>query len=182
MARNHIETELLLASYAGVIWGANVMITLLGVIPVGFGLMAPAGVVMAGLALAIRDALQERGGRSLALLGVAIGAGLSAFLSGPLALASGAAFLVSELADMAVYTPLRRRSVLAAVALSNTVGAVIDSIVFLWLAFGSLDFLAGNVYGKIVMTLPVLVLIWVRGRKNRPRQELRAARKEGRPE
>jgi uncharacterized PurR-regulated membrane protein YhhQ (DUF165 family) len=50
-----------------------------------------------------------------------IGAGLSALVSPQFAVASGIAFLVSELADLAVYTPLRQRNWLAAVALSNTV-------------------------------------------------------------
>lgn len=83
------------------------------------------------------------------------------------ALASGAAFLVSELADLAVYTPLRARSWAAAVALSNTVGAVVDSALFLWLAFGSLDFLAGQVLGKLWMTAlaVALVAVWKGARR-----------------
>jgi uncharacterized PurR-regulated membrane protein YhhQ (DUF165 family) len=39
------------------------------------------------------------------------------------------------------------------VIVSSIVGLVIDSIVFLWLAFGSLDFLAGQVVGKAWMVL-----------------------------
>jgi hypothetical protein len=40
------------------------------------------------------------------------------------------------------------------------VGAVIDSAVFLWLAFGSLDFLLGQVIGKAWMVLASLPVIW----------------------
>jgi uncharacterized PurR-regulated membrane protein YhhQ (DUF165 family) len=42
------------------------------------------------------------------------------------------------------------------------VGLVIDSIVFLWLAFGSLDFLLGQVIGKawmVLLSLPFIVLL-----------------------
>ena len=60
------------------------------------------------------------------------------------ALASAAAFLFSEFADLAVYTPLERSRWLTAVAVSNVVGLIADSALFLWLAFGSLDFLAGQ--------------------------------------
>jgi len=45
---------------------------------------------------------------------------------------------------------------------------VIDSIVFLTLAFGSLDLLAGQVLGKLWMVLIALpVLIWIRSRDRR---------------
>ena len=68
-------------------------------------------------------------------------------------LASGVAFLLSEFADLAVYTPLARRRLVAAVVASSLVGLVVDSIIFLWLAFGSLDFLAGQIVGKGWMVL-----------------------------
>src|SRR5499426_125506 len=70
------------------------------------------------------------------------GAAISAGLAPPsLVIASAAAFLLSEFADFAVYTPLARRRLVAAVIASSVVGLVVDSIVFLWLAFGSLEFL-----------------------------------------
>lgn len=89
---------------------------------------------------------------------------LSATLSAQLALASGLAFLFSELADFAVYSPLRQRHWLGAVVASNTVGVVVDSALFLWLAFGSLEFLAGQVVGKLWMTAlaVTLILTWRR--------------------
>jgi queuosine precursor transporter len=45
--------------------------------------------------------------------------------------------------------------------LSNTAGLVLDSVVFLWLAFGSLEFLAGQLVGKATMTLVALPLLVV---------------------
>ena len=67
-----------------------------------------------------------------------------------LVLASGTAFALSELADFAVYTPLQRRRLTLAVVASSMVGLVVDSVVFLTLAFGSLEFLAGQVVGQAV--------------------------------
>ena len=154
-----IVTLALLAAYALSVFGANWAIVTFGIVPVGFGLMAPAGVYFAGLTFTLRDLVHEHAGRRWALAAVLLGAALSAALSGPLALASGAAFLVSELADLAVYTPLRRRSWLGAVTASNVVGLAVDSALFLWLAFGSLDFLAGQIVGKAWMTMAAVVLL-----------------------
>ena len=46
-----------------------------------------------------------------------------------------------------------------AVFASSLVGLVVDSIVFLWLAFGSLAFLEGQIIGKVWMVLLALPLI-----------------------
>jgi hypothetical protein len=40
-----------------------------------------------------------------------------------------------------------------AVAASATLGLIVDSVVFLYLAFGSLDYLSGQVLGKAWMVL-----------------------------
>jgi uncharacterized PurR-regulated membrane protein YhhQ (DUF165 family) len=145
--------------YVATIFAANWLIQHVGIVPVGFGLMAPAGVFAAGLALTLRDIVQATLGRAAVIAAILIGAALSYLVSPAFAVASGVAFLVSELADLAVYTPLTRRSWLGAIALSNTVGLVIDSVLFLWLAFGSLEFLAGQVVGKAWMTLLAVVLL-----------------------
>ena len=118
-------------------------------IPVGFGLMAPSGVLTVGLALVLRDMVQRRLGLGWAFGAVVVGA--------------AAAFLLSELADLAVYTPLQRRGLVFAVAASGLAGLVVDSLAFLWIAFGSLDFLAGQVVGKAWMVLAALPLVaWLR--------------------
>jgi uncharacterized PurR-regulated membrane protein YhhQ (DUF165 family) len=148
-----------LATYILTIVAANWAIATFGMVGVGFGLLAPAGVYFAGLAFTLRDAVQETLGRRWAVGAILVGAALSALISGPLALASGIAFLVSELCDFAIYTPLRKRSKPVAVALSNTVGAVVDSALFLWLAFGSLEFLSGQVLGKSWTTLLAVALM-----------------------
>jgi hypothetical protein len=145
--------------YISTIILANWSIETFGLVSVGFGLAAPAGVYFAGLAFWLRDIVQDTLGKRASVAAVVAGAALSALLSPALALASGAAFLVSELADLVVYTPLRQRNLYAAVAASNVVGLVVDSLLFLLLAFGSLDFLAGQIVGKAWMTLLALVLI-----------------------
>jgi uncharacterized PurR-regulated membrane protein YhhQ (DUF165 family) len=157
-------TSLTLAGYVLTIVAANLAIDRFGIVPIGLGLMAPAGVYFAGLAFSLRDALHETGGRRLTVAAILAGAALSALVSGQLATASGLAFLLSELADFAVYTPLRRRSWLGAVVASNTVGVAVDSALFLWLAFGSLDFIAGQVVGKLYMTVlaVALIVVWRR--------------------
>jgi uncharacterized PurR-regulated membrane protein YhhQ (DUF165 family) len=119
-------------------------------IPVLPGIMAPSGVLMIGAALVLRDLVQRAYGAGWSLACIAAGTTLSFAIAPPaLALASGAAFALSELADFAVYTPLARRRFVLAVILSCIAGAVVDSALFLWLAFGSLDHLSGQFIGKI---------------------------------
>ena len=130
-------------------------------IPVGFELMAPSGVIMVGLALVLRDLVQRRLGKLWALGAIVVGALLSALIAPQaLVLASGAAFLVSELADFAVYTPLQKKRLVLAVFMSGVVGLVVDSILFLQLAFGSLDYLSGQIIGKTWMIVLALPIIW----------------------
>jgi uncharacterized PurR-regulated membrane protein YhhQ (DUF165 family) len=138
-------------------------------IPVAPSLMAPSGVTMAGIALVLRDLVQRRLGAAISALAIVVGSGLSA-LYAPVSLvaASATAFLLSEFADLAVYTPLARRRLVAAVIASSCAGLVVDSIVFLWLAFGSLDFIAGQVVGKawmVVLSIPLVA--WLRRRDER---------------
>lgn len=157
-----------LAGYIATIFAANWAIVTFPPVPVGFGLVAPAGVYFAGLAFTLRDLTQDALGRRWTYAAILVGAALSAWLSGPLALASGAAFLLSETADLVVYTPLYERRWLLAVGASNLVGLVVDSMLFLWLAFGSLEFLAGQVVGKVEMTaIAIVVLALLRSRRPR---------------
>ena len=157
-----------LAGYVACIVGANLLITHVGIVPVGFGLSAPAGVYLAGLAFTARDWTQETLGRWWTVGAIVLGAALSALLSPQLALASGVAFLLAEALDMAIYTPLRGRTFLGAVVASGLVGTVVDSALFLGLAFGSLEFLAGQVVGKWTMTLLAAGALFVLRRRLAP--------------
>ena len=160
-----------LVAYAVCIPVANWLTERYGIVPVGFGLSAPAGVYLAGLAFTFRDLTQEGLGRRAVLVAIVVGAGLSAAIAtGALAVASGTAFLLSELADFAVYTRMRAAGRwVTAVVTSNTVGLVLDSVVFLWLAFGTLEFLRGQVVAKALMTVAVLPLLWSTRRALLPR-------------
>lgn len=150
-----------LVGYIATIFLANWAIQAFGPVPVGLGLMAPAGVYFAGLAFTFRDLVQDGLGRNWTVLAIIVGAALSFFVSPQFAIASGFAFLVSELADLAVYTPLRRRDWLLSVFASNVVGLTADSALFLWLAFGSLDYLPGQIVGKAWMTVLALAVLWI---------------------
>ncbi len=138
-------------------------------VPVAPGIMAPSGVLMIGLALVLRDLVQRRLGVEFGIGAIIVGAAISAGLAPPsLVVASAAAFLLSEFADFAVYTPLARRRLVAAVFASSVVGLVVDSIVFLWLAFGSLEFLIGQIIGKLwMLLLAIPFVVYMRRRDER---------------
>ena len=133
-------------------------------VPVAPGLMAPSGVLTVGVALVLRDVVQRQLGASWALAAVVLGTALSALIApAALVVASGCAFLLSELTDFAVYTPLQRRRLVLAVVLSSIAGLVVDSLVFLQLAFHSQEFLPGQVVGKawaVLLSIPAIQ--WLR--------------------
>ncbi|MGH7210346.1 MAG: VUT family protein, partial [Acetobacteraceae bacterium] len=88
-------------------------------VPVAPGLMAPSGVVTVGAALVLRDVVQRCLGARWGLAAILAGTALSALVApASLVAASGAAFLLSELADFAIYTPLQRRRLMLAVLAS----------------------------------------------------------------
>lgn len=149
-------------AYIATIVAANLAVATFGVVPIAPGLIAPAGVVFAGLALLLRDALDDR--RLIVALIVA-GAGVSALLSPPaIVFASAAAFAVSELVDWVVFEAQRRRGVrwTWAATGSNLVSAPLDTIAFLWLSgFGvTTPLVAGLLVGKLLYAtvLPVAVI------------------------
>lgn len=153
-----------LAAYIACVPVANWAITTYGIVPIGFNLMAPAGVFAAGFALFFRDMVQETVGRDrwyVVPLAIGIGALLSLAVSAPfVALASAAAFLLSEVLDWGVYTGLRRRGLILALVVSNLFGLTLDSLAFLLIAFGNADFLVGQVVAKSYTLLPAIALMW----------------------
>jgi hypothetical protein len=176
--RQRIEGLFFLVAFGLTIPAANWLILHAGtacvpngpcLIPVAPGLMAPSGVLMIGVALVLRDLVQRRLGLKYSAGAVIAGALLSMLLAPPaLVVASGVAFFMSEFADLAIYTPLARRRLVAAVVASSLVGLVVDSIVFLWLAFGSLEFLPGQIVGKAWMVLlSVPFVLYLRRRDER---------------
>ena len=129
-------------------------------IPVAPGILAPSGVLMVGLALVLRDLVQRTLGFRWALAAIVFGALLSGLVASPaLVFASIGAFVISETMDLAVYTPLQNKGLVLAVLLSSVVGLVADSAVFLWLAFGSFDYIEGQIIGKALMVFASLPFI-----------------------
>src|SRR6476660_805394 len=174
--RQNIEGYIFLVLFCLTIPAANWLIGNAGtvcvpngpcLVPVAPGVMAPSGVLMIGLALVLRDLVQRRLGVEFGIGAIIVGAAISAGLAPPtLVLASAAAFLLSEFADFAVYTPLARRRLVVAVIASSVVGLVVDSIVFLWLAFGSLEFLVGQIIGKLWMVLLAIPFVMYMRRRD----------------
>lgn len=171
-ARRWTEGLIFLVLFCLTVPAANWMILHVGtvckpnapcLIPVAPGLMAPSGVLLIGISFVLRDLVQRRLGVVASVAAILIGASFSGLFA-PLALvtASATAFLVSELIDLAVYTPLARRRMIFAVVASGLVALIVDSMIFLWLAFGSLDFLAGQAVGKswmVLLSIPLIALL-----------------------
>lgn len=158
---------LALSAYIIAILLANYLTDHYGFVSMGFGQMATAGTFAAGAALLLRDAVHETLGRNVVLAGIAVGAGLTYVISPALAFASAAAFLLAELADMAVYTPLREKGWVPAVIASNIVGAIVDTWVFLWLANFAIteDAFQGQLTGKLFWATLVPVVLVVGARR-----------------
>ena len=111
--RRNAEGLAFLAAFALCIPAANWLIGNVGttclpnngpcLIPVAPGLQAPSGVLMIGLALVLRDLVQRRLGMGWSFAAIVAGTVLSALIAPPaLVIASAAAFLISEVADLAV--------------------------------------------------------------------------------
>lgn len=137
---------------------ANWLTTRYGFVNVGFSQQATAGTFAIGGALVVRDVLQDAVGRAGVFALILLAAGVSYLVAAhAIALASFTAFCVSELLDMLAYTPLRRHSRFgdlrwqSAVTAGAVVGAVVDTAIFLGIAFGAaqiLPALPGQLLGK----------------------------------
>lgn len=164
---------LLAAAFIGCVYGANWALDTYGVLKVG-PYDVPAGALFAGISFGLRDALHEAGGlkwRRWIVGCIVVGAALSYVVSDgvqipggltSIAVASGLAFLLSEAADAFIYAPLRERQWVVAVFASNVIGSIVDTVIFLYLAFGSLEFFSGQMAGKLAMValaLPVVAAV-----------------------
>lgn len=130
-----------------------------GVVPVGFGLYAPAAAYIVGVTMVFRDLIQDQLGPWFAYGAMLVGTLLSVLVSPLIAFAAGMAFLVSETLDQLVYTPVRKVSLVWAVLLSNAVGIISDSLIFTQLAFGSTEYAPGQMWAKIVSTVIVVLVL-----------------------
>ena len=133
-------------------------------VPVGFGLTAPSGVLLIGLAFALRDVVHDRLGAAWSGAAILAGAAGSLATASPaLAFASGVSFVASEGVDLAVYAALRGRFPALAVLASGLAGALVDSVVFGWIAFGTAAWTAGLLLGKAYATVALAAWRGVRG-------------------
>ncbi len=163
--RRRVLAAAAIAVFAAAVAAANALTARYGFIPVGLGLTATAGTYAAGFCLLARDWVHDTAGRVAVLAAIAAAGAASAVMAGPrLAVASATAFVVSELADLAVYQPLRRRGFIRAVIASNTVGAPVDTVLFLALAgFPIWAAVPGQLLAKATATaIPVAVVLAVR--------------------
>lgn len=152
----------LAAAYIATVVLANVLTEHYGLIAIGFGLTATAGTFAAGATLLARNLAQDVVGRLVVLGLMLAGCALSWWLASPmLATASAAAFACSETADMAVYTPLRQRGWSRAVLAASTVGAVVDTLIFLHVAGFPVtrDSVTGQLAVKIGISAATVALV-----------------------
>lgn len=152
-----------IAAFLALAVTANWLTATYGLIPVGIGLTATAGTWCAGLVLLARDWVQDTASRWAVLACIAVGAALSWVMTDvTLAAASAAAFAVSELADLTVYTPLRKRGWAKAAVASNLVGSAVDTVVFLALAgFPIWQAMPGQMFAKTTATVVVVAAVVV---------------------
>ncbi len=116
--------------YIGLIVAVNYGFSVTPLVALPDGTMWPPMALVVGFVFVARDFAQREIGHRV-LLAMLLGAALSYVMADPyIAVASAAAFLVSETADWAVYTftgrPLSQR-----VLLSSLIGTPLDSVVFL---------------------------------------------------
>lgn len=119
-----------------------------------------------GLIFCLRDWVQETLGRRITWGAILVGTGVSALVSPEVALASGLAFLVSESVDFVCYTLLMPRQALAILA-SGILGSMVDSAIFLMVAFGSIDTWYEQTLGKMVIVVLVAIAVRMRWTSNK---------------
>jgi uncharacterized PurR-regulated membrane protein YhhQ (DUF165 family) len=102
-----------------------------------------------------------RQARRVVLVGFVVGLGLSFYLSTPrIAIASGSAFLVGQMLDIAVFQRLRNRYWLVPPLSASLFGSLLDTTIFFGLAFAPafafIDFAFGRADGSLGFGAPWL--------------------------
>ena len=144
--------------YIALVVLVNWAFTVVPLVKLPGGTMWPPVALLVGFVFVARDFAQREIGHYV-LVAMAIGLGLSYFMAGPeVAIGSAAAFLISELADWAVYS-FTRRPLSERILYSSIIGTPIDSVVFL----GMVGFL--SLAGAVAMTtsklLGALIVWWL---------------------
>jgi uncharacterized PurR-regulated membrane protein YhhQ (DUF165 family) len=90
-----------------------------------------------------------RGARLVVLSGFAVAVVLSIWLASPrIAIASGSAFLLAQLLDVAIFDRLRLSAWWRAPLISSVVGSVLDTVIFFSLAFAAPFALLDTAFGR----------------------------------
>ncbi len=146
------STLIYIALIVAVNWG----FTVVPLVKMPGGEMWPPMSLAVGFIFVVRDFAQREVGHRV-LIAMLVGAGLSYVMASPyVAIASAAAFLVSELVDWLVYT-FTHRPLAARILYSSLLGTPVDSIVFLW-GIGHL-----TATGVVVMTISKMIgamIVW----------------------
>ncbi len=135
------------------------------IVPLPFGLAVPAGVFFFSPIFTLRDSLHERYGWKWVTGFVFLSAGVSAAIAvisgnsllGKVTAAGLLAYLVSENSDTLIYQLLHRHSFMRRVLASNAVSTLLDSGIFITIAFGPLWTL---ILGQYIVKM---MLAWITG-------------------
>jgi len=142
--------------YIALIVAVNYGFSVVPLVKLPDGTMWPPLSLVVGFIFVVRDFAQREIGHKV-LLAMLVGAGLSYVMADPyVAVASAAAFLVSELADWLIYS-LTKRPLSQRIIYSSLLSAPLDSAVFL---FGIGHF---SIAGVVTMTASKLVgafIVW----------------------
>jgi uncharacterized PurR-regulated membrane protein YhhQ (DUF165 family) len=142
--------------YIALIVAVNWGFTVVPLVKMPGGEMWPPLSLAVGFIFVVRDFAQREIGHRV-LLAMLVGAALSYVMAAPyVAVASAAAFLVSELVDWLVYT-VTRRPLSERILYSSLLGTPVDSVVFLW-GIGHL-----SVTGVVAMTVSKMLgalVVW----------------------
>lgn len=154
--------------YLGSIVLANVAVHIFGMVTL-FGLITfPAGAAIVGLTFTFRDLVQRKHGNAKCWIWMGVALIITVLFNPTLAVASGAAFLVSEFIDW-LYFKLSGKPLWARVFWSNCLSAPVDSAIFVTLAFGwNLDAIMGQAMIKILFGALIFVLLAGFNRNLRP--------------
>ena len=148
----HRSTLIYIALIVAVNWG----LTVVPLVKMPGGEMWPPMSLVVGFIFVVRDFAQREVGHRV-LIAMLVGVGLSYVMASPyVAIASAAAFLVSELVDWLVYT-FTHRPLSARILYSSLLGTPVDSVVFLW-GIGHL-----TATGVVVMTISKMIgamIVW----------------------
>lgn len=121
---------------------------------------APSGVLFAGLAFVFRDILQRLTNVKVAVVAVIIGTILNYILvDGVIAIAGATAYLLSETTDTIIYSVLQKYNLILAILISAFFGLIVDTLVFLQIAFHSFEYADGQIIGKLWMVLLSIPII-----------------------